>query len=214
MSIQCAQLVKSCGRHVSKLEDVNSSEYTFIQLADPQLGLLERYIEKREPPFKWDREQTLVERACKIINSMEPKPTFVIVCGDLVDAQPDDPDRFKACADLLSALALLHSNIPVLVLPGNHDIGDKPRASDLCAYQSMWGDDYYSYWCGSFKYLVVNSQLYWNSSNCSDEAATQDEWLRTELSAPENANASQLIVFQVCIVWCFFKLSTIQHLTI
>uniref|UniRef100_A0A5K3FB79 Metallophos domain-containing protein n=1 Tax=Mesocestoides corti TaxID=53468 RepID=A0A5K3FB79_MESCO len=176
--------------------DDQCSDYTFVQLADPQLGLLERYIEKRDPPFHWDRELALVDRAVSAINKISPRPKFVFICGDLVDAEPGNCDRRHQITDLKSSLHNLSSGLPVFVLPGNHDIGNSPCMADIEDYKSHWGDDYYTFWCGDVKYLVINSQLYWDCKNCQSAAAAQNAWLNAELSAEENAGAKQLVVFQ------------------
>nr|VZI48031.1 unnamed protein product [Spirometra erinaceieuropaei] len=119
-----------------------------------------------------------------------------MVCGDLIDAQPGNPDRTSQSADLMRVFESLHPEIGLLVLPGNHDVGDRPSASDLTDYRSLWGDDYFSFSYGKCKFIVVNSQLFWDPSNCGSEAALQDAWLRCELSASKNKLVDHVIVFQ------------------
>ncbi len=180
--------------------DDQASDYIFVQLADPQLALLERYIEHRDPPFKWDRELALFDRAISAINNLPFKPKFVIICGDLVDAEPGKDDRQNQVTDLKNSIGKLHLDTPVFVLPGNHDICNEPSLADIEDYRSHWGDDYYVFWYGKDKYVVVNSQPYWNSSNCPEEASSQDAWLATQLSAPDNANADNVVIFQVSLM--------------
>ncbi|BHF64313.1 hypothetical protein SprV_0200731500 [Sparganum proliferum] len=119
-----------------------------------------------------------------------------MICGDLIDAQPGNPDRFSQSADLMRTFENLHPEIGLLVLPGNHDVGDRPSANDLTDYRSLWGDDYFSFSYGKCKFIVVNSQLFWDPSNCGSEAALQDAWLRCELSASKNKLVDHIIVFQ------------------
>lgn len=38
------------------------------------------------------------------------------------------------------------SSIPVVLVPGNHDIGQVPTPNELELYCSRWGDDYFSFW--------------------------------------------------------------------
>ncbi|VDK77437.1 unnamed protein product [Dibothriocephalus latus] len=192
----CAPLLRATNHRLPDFTSSGDGDFFFVQLADPQLGLLERYIEKRDPPFHWDRELVLAKRAVLAINNLVPKPKFVMVCGDLIDAQPGNPDRPTQAADLMKIFEGLHPDIRIMVLPGNHDVGDRPSASDLEDYRSLWGDDYFSFSYEKCKFIVVNSQLYWDSSNCPSEAALQDAWLRNELSASENKLADHTIVFQ------------------
>uniref|UniRef100_A0A915EVC7 Calcineurin-like phosphoesterase domain-containing protein n=1 Tax=Echinococcus canadensis TaxID=519352 RepID=A0A915EVC7_9CEST len=176
--------------------DANTSRFTFVQLADPQLALLERYGEKRDPPYKWDRELALVDRAISAINRLSKKPKFVIICGDLVDAEPGRSERQDQISDLKSSLAKISPDTPIFVLPGNHDIGNSPSPADIGDYTSYWGDDYFTFWCGKVKNIVVNSQLYFDHSSCQAEFSAQDGWLDNELSASENENAENILIFQ------------------
>ncbi|VDO07130.1 unnamed protein product [Rodentolepis nana] len=183
-------------RRYTKHLDAQCEDFTFVILADPQLALIERYGEKRDPPYKWDRELALVNRAITAINNLSRKPKFVIVCGDLVDAEPGRPERGEQIADLKSAFVEIVPDIPIFTLPGNHDVGSSPCSADIEDYKSHWGDDYYSFWCGKVKIIVINSQLYFNSENCKTGSEAQDTWLNAELCSQENQNAEKIIVFQ------------------
>ena len=45
------------------------------------------------PESKWDQEIELCQQSVEVMNRMRPKPAFFVVCGDLVDAFPDQyPD--------------------------------------------------------------------------------------------------------------------------
>lgn len=190
-------LISVANRRFPANLDSNTSNFTFIQLADPQLALLERYGEKRDPPYKWDRELALVDRAISAINRLSAIPKFVIICGDLVDAEPGRPERQEQISDLKTSLEEISPGIPIFVLPGNHDIGNNPSAADIDDYKSHWGDDYFTFWCGKVKNIVINSQLYFDHSNCQAEFANQDGWLDNELSAIENKSAENILIFQV-----------------
>ncbi|KAL5109875.1 Serine/threonine-protein phosphatase CPPED1 [Taenia crassiceps] len=169
-------LVSVTNRRFPTNLDANTSNFTFVQLADPQLALLERYGEKRDPPYKWDRELALVDRAISAINRLSVTPKFVIVCGDLVDAEPGRPERQEQISDLKSSLEKVSPGIPIFVLPGNHDVGNNPSPADIDDYRSHWGDDYFTFWCAEF--------------------SDQDSWLDNELSAIENKDAEGILIFQ------------------
>nr|CAD7420342.1 unnamed protein product [Timema poppensis] len=68
-------------------EKVFQEPFYFIQGADIQLGLIQRYIEKNPVPG-WSKELQLAELAIKKVNAMRPKPKFFVMCGDLCDAMP------------------------------------------------------------------------------------------------------------------------------
>jgi len=61
--------------------------YFFIQAADCQLGLIQRYLEKNQEPG-WQKEIALTKLAVEKINALPEKPKFFVICGDLCDAFP------------------------------------------------------------------------------------------------------------------------------
>lgn len=65
---------------------------------------------------------------------------------------------------------------------GNHDVGDRPNAASLDLFRSRFGDDYFTFWVGGVRCLVVNTQLYKDPSGCPAAAAAQDAWLTEQLS--------------------------------
>lgn len=171
--------------------------FFFTVMADPQLGLLERYIEKRPEPYRWDRDLHCVDRAIAVINQLRPKPSFVIGCGDLVDGQPGHKYREYQTCDLLGSFSLLDRSITLMTLPGNHDVGDSPSPSDLTDYRGTWGDDYYSFEAHGIDFLVLNSQLLWNSSNCKNEWIKFNEWFQSEVARLKSSTNKIRIAFQV-----------------
>jgi 3',5'-cyclic AMP phosphodiesterase CpdA len=109
------------------------------------------------------------------------KPDFVVHLGDMVHPVPAAPkhllavDRFR---DIVSNL------LPSLhVMPGNHDIGDKPllwgpaasiSPDTLISYRANFGNDFYSFDHQSCRFIILNSQLF--NSGFPDEQIQWD-WL-------------------------------------
>ncbi|KAF8567205.1 hypothetical protein P879_07426 [Paragonimus westermani] len=198
-AVDCPALVRAVSRTLKC--DVNehadrSSTFTFVVLADPQLGLLERYVEKRPLPHHWDRELAWVDQAVRLVNLLDPRPKFVIVCGDLVDAQPGSDYRKSQTLDLLHAFSRLDSSIALLTLPGNHDVGDSPTPEGLRDYTHTWGDDYYSFQINHSDFLVFNSQFWWDDSNCKGASKDFDSWVETQLVRLKQKSSSLPVVFQ------------------
>ena len=56
---------------------------------------------------------------------MSPKPAFFIVCGDLVDAFPDKWPEIRTAQekDFFKVFSKLNSDIPLVCVCGNHDVG-------------------------------------------------------------------------------------------
>jgi len=133
------------------------------------------------------------------------KPAFAIVCGDMTNAYPEnsstplylqhaEKDAFKR------VFSRVDESIPLLCVCGNHDIGDRPNSKTLNIYKKRWGDDYYSFWFGGVKFLVINTQVYKAlekipyAEDLLRMRRAQDEWLGKELKATEEENPAHLVI--------------------
>ena len=56
---------------------------------------------------------------------MNPTPAFFIVCGDLVDAMPDQWPQIRESQekDFFRVFSKLSPDIPLVCVCGNHDVG-------------------------------------------------------------------------------------------
>lgn len=130
------------------------------------------------------------------IASMEPPPKFVLHLGDIVHPVPSVPtfsdavDRFW---DVVSPL-----RVPLYVLPGNHDVGDKRidwmPADQVCdsylkKYREAFGKDYFSFEEGNLRFILINSLLL--NSGLSDEE-NQRKWLEEQIST---ASGKRIFLF-------------------
>ena len=90
------------------------------------------------PHVSWEREIELCRIAVDKVNSMEPKPAFFIVCGDLVDAMPDKwPDiRKDQEADFMKVFKDIE--VPLVCVCGNHDVGNRPTKQTIADYQRYY----------------------------------------------------------------------------
>lgn len=170
--------------------------FTFIQAADTQLGLQERYVEKLTSPG-WSKEIAWTKQMVRDINLMSPPPKFLVICGDLIDAYPypDQEDTRKMQeSDLKKELTAL--NIPLVCVCGNHDVGDSPTAATVHTYRASFGDDYFSFFCGGVYFLAVNSQYWEDSTQCQDLAAQHEAWLDARLAEVKAKQPLHVVVFQ------------------
>lgn len=120
------------------------------------------------------------------IAKLTPAPEFVVHLGDMVHPVPGLPSFEEATARFKEIVAL--APMPVHVVPGNHDIGDKSidwmPADIVCddyveKYRRIFGPDYFSFDHGGIKFIVINSLLF-NSGLASEE--TQKQWLENEIA--------------------------------
>lgn len=160
--------------------------FMFMQMADCQLGMMEYNR-------GWEKENALLERAVTVIN--QAKPRFLIVCGDLTNSEPGEPQYPQQVADYKRIMNGLDRDIPQVCLCGNHDIGNAPTADSISSYVDHFGDHYYSFWVSGVHCVVVNSCLYFNSNNSPKLFSEQEEWLAEELKKSADNNPVHRIFF-------------------
>eukprot|EP00968_Pinguiococcus_pyrenoidosus_P000117 scaffold10_cov257-Pinguiococcus_pyrenoidosus.AAC.31 len=200
--------------------------FRFVQMADTQLGLTATVKAAQwlrclissltcglwKPPILRDltapgstrasvarQEEDFMHRCVQCVNEMEPRPAFVCVCGDLVNAMPNRTPAEAALQEEQAArykviMSGIDPRIPLVCVCGNHDIGDRPDAASIQLYKARFGDDYFSFWVGGCKFLVINSQLYKDATLCAGLAAEQDAWLDEQLEAPDTRQAVHVVV--------------------
>lgn len=108
--------------------------FVFAQLADSQLGMQETFDAQ---PSGWATEETLLRRAVAEINRL--RPAFAIVCGDLINEYPaedgsENLKRTQQTFDYKHVMRGVHPSIPLVCVCGNHDVGNRPTAASVAAY--------------------------------------------------------------------------------
>jgi len=180
-----------------------SQDFFFIQAADTQLGLIYNWGSDGTdgvpyPDSKWETELELCKTSVDILNSMNPKPEFFVVCGDLVDAFGEKyPEiRQRQEKDLKEIYSKLDPEIPMICVCGNHDVGNSPTKETIAAYKASFGDDYFSFYKKGCCFLVLNSQFYEDASNVPDLYKKHEEWLESEFERAANFGVEHIIIFQ------------------
>ncbi|XP_054991608.1 serine/threonine-protein phosphatase CPPED1 [Sorex araneus] len=172
--------------------------FYFIQGADPQFGLTKAWTtgDCEHGGDEWAEEIRLTEQAVRIVNALQPRPRFFVLCGDLVHAMPGMPWRQEQTEDLQRVLGKVDGDIPLVLVSGNHDVGNSPTAQTVAEFCRTWGDDYFSFWAGGVLFLVLNSQLWHDASQCPDLRQAQDRWLDQQLAAARTRRCRHAVVFQ------------------
>lgn len=182
-------------------------DFYFIQAADTQLGLISNYgdgtITTQYPHVTWEREIELCKKSVEILNALEPRPAFFVVCGDLVDAFSDKwPEiRKQQEKDFVDIYKELHPEIKLVCVCGNHDVGNEPTRESVETYRQSFGDDHFSFWHGGVHFLVLNSQYYAHSENVPDLAKAHDDWLDQQLAESKEKKGSKHVVLFQHIPW-------------
>lgn len=187
------RFIGAFGRRFASVEKVgapSAEAWTFVQLADSQLGLLNMMSD----PDDWKAEMCMLETAVSKINALRPAPKFVVVCGDLINEFPASggrPESNEARAeqqvrDFKEAMSHVDASIPLVCVCGNHDVGDIPNRASIDLFASRFGQDYGEFRCGSARCVVLNSQLYsalepgqLADTEAVELAREQDAWLNS-----------------------------------
>jgi 3',5'-cyclic AMP phosphodiesterase CpdA len=157
--------------------------FFFVQLADPQFGFMDAA-----------QERTNAEAAVRHINRL--KPRFVVVCGDLVHPPPGTDGYEAKVAEFKSIFSRIDPGIPLLCVPGNHDVGNTPDGASIAAWRKNFGDDYFGFWAGGVRGLVLNSTLYHDPSKSPKDQELQEAWFAQQLTDARKNSPKHVLVFQ------------------
>ncbi len=118
------------------------------------------------------------------------KPDFVVHLGDMVNPVPELPTFDSSVVEFKKIAAGL--SMPLYLVPGNHDIGDKPvtwmpagtiDSRAIGIYEAAFGKHFYSIWHKNVRFIILNAPLI--NSGLSQEAQ-QRAWLEKEFAeAPD-----------------------------
>ncbi len=187
----------------------NSETLRFVQLADPQFGQFARFSGISDEEIQqFQRHRLNVKKSPKITHfanesrrlsaaiqhAIEADPSFVVVCGDMVNT-PGDADEV---AEVKRISSTLPDSIPIFWTPGNHDVcADTVRPTDesIATYRADFGDDYYSFESGESTFIVLNSCVLQRPENVSAEFDRQMSFVESALRAAKARNSNHIIAF-------------------
>lgn len=177
-----------------ELEPQGRKRYSFVVVADTHINQDEN---SSSSPYVTNAAANARARQVFLeIAALEEQPKFVIHLGDIVNPVPSLPTFDEAVACFREIVAPV--KVPVHVLPGNHDVGDKRiewmPADQVCdeflqKYRDYFGKDYFSFDVEDVRYVLINSLLI--NSGLEDEAH-QRSWLEQQL---QEARGNGLRVF-------------------
>ena len=170
--------------------------FRFIFMADCQLGAYATFsgmdeddradfdargmkveIVPKVEGFEWDAER--YRSAIEMANAIRPE--FVVMGGDMIDNNTDAAQ----VEELLRITGSLDQDIPMLWVPGNHDIADDtvvPSSASVSAYREVFGADFYGFDLGDVRFVVLNTVVIDHPENMMDELAEQMGFLEDEVS--------------------------------
>lgn len=161
----------------------NNKPFFFLQMSDPQFGM-------QTSDRDFAQETAGFEFAIATANRL--RPSFVVVCGDLIN-KPADPAQ---SAEYRRIAAKLNSGIRLFNVAGNHDVRNEPTPESLASYRKDFGPDYYSFRIGAMAGFVLNSSIIQHPDRVRDEYEKQERWLRGELEKAKRDGVRHRVVFQ------------------
>ena len=157
--------------------------FTFVVVADTHVN-----EDERMSTSPYEANHLSNPRARHVfteIAAMRPAPRFVVHLGDIVHPMPSLPEFHDAVAHFKSIASRLP--MPLHVIPGNHDVGDKTvdwmPAEQVCddylrLYRNAFGADFHAFDEGGVRFVMLNSLLL--NSDLADEAR-QRAWLEEQI---------------------------------
>lgn len=157
--------------------------FTFAVVSDTHIGPVDGVS-----PSPWSSNRLANDRARAVVSRLNALDlAFVVHLGDMIHPTPDQPAAVTAAERFRAIFAPLKG--PLHLVPGNHDIGDKPNPwtpARICdeeavgKYLDLFGADYGAFSHGPIHVIMVNSQII-NSGSARE--AEQWAWLEAELAA-------------------------------
>ncbi|XP_055351687.1 serine/threonine-protein phosphatase CPPED1-like [Paramacrobiotus metropolitanus] len=134
--------------------------FCFVQGADPQFGMIDQWDRKKTNPdeIQWEEDMQLMRKAVQDINRVSPIPGFFVVCGDLVHEFDVNPLKMAQERDLLRILSDIDPIVPIVLIPGNHDILNTPTSGSVKHFEEVFGPEYYSFDARGLRCICINSQ--------------------------------------------------------
>lgn len=188
------------------------SEFSFMQLADPQIGLFAVFSERSpeelaatqerfgglpyqaeirgvEPMAGFAPETGLFTEAIQTAN--RTRPAFVVVCGDIVQDPNDDAQAQEAHR----IAGLLDEGIDLHWVAGNHDVGYLPTPESLKRYRAGFGPDNYTFQQDDTSFIVLNSSIMQYPQEIPDEWKLQLQFLGHELEEARRSGSAHIVLF-------------------
>jgi len=190
ISFNYVEFKRKAGKMITRpaLKDHGSLLFSFAVVADTHVN--ERDDASSSP---YHTNQLANERARHVfqdIAAMSPAPAFVVHLGDIVHPVPSLPTFGDAVAQFKAIASPL--KVPLHLVPGNHDVGDKRvdwmPADQVCGdyldiYRGAFGADYHAFDRENLRFVFLNSLLL-NSGLPQEQA--QKQWFEAQMDGADD----------------------------
>ncbi|MFP3464043.1 metallophosphoesterase family protein [Leifsonia sp. SIMBA_070] len=151
-----------------------------------------------------------LQRFVALINDI--RPTFVVHSGDVAILDPDNAEDREAAREILAGI-----QAPLRVLPGNHDVGERPEnawadiqvtSERVRAFSSTFGPDHWVETVGDWAVVGLDSEIM--GSGLPEE---EEQWGWIE-SLPALIGARPTLLFSHKPVWNPYPAVTEHNISI
>ena len=162
--------------------------FFFIQMSDTQFGMFGAKKGRKATDFQ--KEINNFRMAIAEANRL--KPRFVVITGDLIQ-NPGDTEQIALFNRMIKEF---DPSIPVHLVPGNHDAGNKPTPASVEAYNRDFNmKDHYAFTVEKTHFIVLNSCLIHRPGKVQALAEAQMIFLKKELEKASKKGALHTILF-------------------
>ena len=152
-----------------------SATLRIAHLSDPQFGFITgnpalKHRAKEHYAKNHADDVVRCERAIRRIN--EIKPDILLFGGDMTQWPEDLEDEWPRLLKLV--------NVPWMVTPGNHDLGDRVTRESLERFRKVFGRDHEARDIKGWRIIAGNSQ-FWYPTELKSERVAYDRWVKNEL---------------------------------
>ena len=160
-------------------------------LGDPQFGFItgrpsmkHRAKDRFEENYRADLRR--LERALARVNEL--KPDLVVFGGDMTQ---NPADLVKEWPALLKRL-----QVPFVVTPGNHDMGNRLTFENLERFRKVFGRDRAAVDVKGWRIIAGTSQ-FWHKTEAKDEQAEYEAWVKAELEEAKSRNGRVILATHI-----------------
>lgn len=132
---------------------------------DPQLGFPGK-------PDAYKADLARLEREIEIVNEL--KPDLCFIAGDMTHKAEELTRDWPRLIKLFK--------VPVVVTPGNHDMGKSITRENVERFRKVFGYDYTSTKVGKWRFISGNS-TYWYKTEEKELKDAYEKWFAAELSS-------------------------------
>jgi 3',5'-cyclic AMP phosphodiesterase CpdA len=166
----------------------SQAPFFFIQMSDPQFGMFGAKKGRKATDFQ--KEINNFRMAIAEANRL--KPRFVVITGDLIQ-NPGDKQQIDLFKRMLKEF---DASIPVHLVAGNHDAGNKPTPASVRAYKrDFTPKDHYAFGVERTHFIVLNSCLIHRPGQVEELAQAQMTFLKKELAKAKAKGSLHTILF-------------------